>query len=346
MNALLCSDLHFTANARDAYRWGLFDWLSKLSRAHQVKHIFILGDLTDAKDYHSSRLVNRLADSTVRLHKETGAELWVLRANHDGLDPHVPYFHFLRYFPGIHYIATPFMKVFASRELLMLPHSRDPEHDWKQLMSVESAELVFMHQTVNGAIGENGRRLDGLPARVLTQMRGAKIWSGDVHVPQIIEGVEYVGAPYAVRFGDKFPPRVVVLENFRKQIDIENTWAPKRRFLIVTPAAKSIEGLDGLSEGDQVKVRIQLAPHEYVDWERLKRNAVEACAKGKLELCGLELVRVVEKAKPLQGLVRRSVPAQQSVQPEDRLRAYCAGHSIGAEVASVGSSLLKQALEH
>lgn len=338
MNCALVSDLHFTPHARDAYRWRLFDWLAEIIRAHNVSVLFVLGDLTEAKDYHSSRTVNKLADGFRRLDVET----YVLRGNHDGLDPNLPYFNFLRHFPKLHFVTTPFMRSFADRDVAMLPHTKTPEV-WAQIDWLRKSELCFMHATVDGAIGENGYRLDGFPPALLMSLRGSKIYSGDIHVPQTVEGVEYVGAPYPVRFGDKYPGRVVVLENFRKPVEIINEWAPRRRFLTLT-AALSIDDIEqqllDFRMGDQVKVRIALKPHEYVDWDKCKKLALQIVDDCSLELHGLELQRIAE---PVKKLVRRSQPLAPSVTPAERLRAYCAQRQINAEAITLGEQLLKDA---
>lgn len=339
MNALLITDLHLTGQPREEYRWRIFEWVEQITAELGVSQLFILGDLTESKDYHSSRIVNRIANALVRLPIKTV----VLRGNHDGLDPNLPYFHFLRFFESVQFIATPYALDIAGQRLVMLPHSRDPARDWENPEGfLTNADLVFMHQTVAGAKSENNQTLEGIAASLLTVFRrSARIWSGDVHVPQVINGVEYIGAPYAVRFGDVFEPRAVLLKNMREQVDIPNTWAPKRRFLTVYPDAKSggyrIEGADGLAPADQVKVRVRLAAHEYVDWQRCKDAAAEYCSTQQLELCGIELERVKEKPR----LIKRGAPVSIStVQPSELLRRYCAENNISDEVASFGAGLL------
>ncbi|RPI87194.1 MAG: hypothetical protein EHM40_23155, partial [Chloroflexi bacterium] len=83
MTWLVTSDLHLTDRPRDAHRFGLFKWLAKKQRKHGVKATFILGDITDKKDNHSSALVNRVVNELTQLEPP----VYVLKGNHDFIDP-------------------------------------------------------------------------------------------------------------------------------------------------------------------------------------------------------------------------------------------------------------------
>ena len=67
MNILLLADLHLTTTSRDEYRWKLFPWLYEAIIKNTVKYLFILGDLTESKNYHSAQLVNRIVDELCKL---------------------------------------------------------------------------------------------------------------------------------------------------------------------------------------------------------------------------------------------------------------------------------------
>jgi UDP-2,3-diacylglucosamine pyrophosphatase LpxH len=299
MNALLISDLHFTDNPRDVYRWGLFEWLTKAISEHDVRDLFLLGDLCESKDRHPARLVNQVVTFLITLFRQSRLlGIHILRGNHDGIDPNYSYFRFLGKFPSIEFIETPFAREYSGREVLMLPHTTKPAEAWKDI-ELHSADFIFMHATVKGAVSENGQQLDGIPAGYLNTARHAKIYSGDVHVPQTVKvsgiEVEYVGAPYPVKFGDSFEPRAVLLKDFRKAESLHIP-AIQRLMLTVTAADKEID-LRKARKGDQIKVKVRLAPAEYGDWAEIKRRVVEACTQAEVELCGLELEKVAQRIK-------------------------------------------------
>ena len=339
MNSLLISDLHLTDKPRNSYRWKLFAWLKTTLPKHNVKMLWILGDLTEEKDRHSAQLVNKVVEELLTLYRQCGLHsIYILRGNHDGIDENCSYFKFLGKYPCIQFIETPYAASFSDREVLMLPHTTTPADAWKNV-EFHLADYVFMHATVKGAISESGQQLDGIPPALLATARRAKIYSGDIHVPQIVKSgrveVEYIGAPYPVRFGDKFEPRAVLIENFRtaKSLPIPSI---QRLTLTVTPAKPDIP-LKTLREGDQVKIRIRLTQSEYGDWAQLKRKVVATCAEAKVELCGLELEKVENRIK------LRTVATPTNVKTSEQvLTAFCSNNKLSKEVSSAGVKLLAE----
>lgn len=341
MNSLLISDLHLTSNPRDEYRWTLFSWLVEALLKHQVKDLYILGDLTENKDYHSARLVNRIVDNMLKLYRQGGLhKIWILRGNHDGLDPRCAFFRFLGNYPCISYVDTPYLFPTHDKQVLLLPHTTEPEVVWKDC-GMRQADLVFMHATVHGARGENGFELRGVSMGLLRDAARAKIYSGDVHVPQKIGPVEYVGAPYPVRFGDAFKGRAILLEDYSKATSIP---APSIQRLVITldPSDNSmvIRGGDDAYAGDQAKFRVKLAPQDYLDWAKLKDQVVSLCKDVGLELCGLELERVAVK-RPRIGQARVSSIKQKT--PDEVFLGYCTDTKVGEALAETGASLLLEA---
>ena len=338
MNTLLISDLHLTDAPRDSYRWKLFDWLIEVMPQHDVKNLFILGDITDAKDYHSARLVNRLVGALLGLYRRGGLHyIHLLRGNHDGTDPHCPYFEFLGQYPSIRYISTPFTFPLNGQDVLALPHSRDPQKDWDGV-EMHNVDLILMHATVRGAVAENGQVLEGVPPSLLATARRAKIYSGDVHVPQKLGRVEYVGAPYPVRFGDSFVPRAILLEKGKARDLLPP--AIRRGVITVDATQAGLAGLSAYSKGDQVKVRVRLNPSEYLDWQKIKKNVTAACTEQGVELCGLEL----ERTPPRRLLRKSGAPLQQQRTPQDILKAFCAANKVDGSSAAVADGILEKLL--
>jgi len=339
VNSLLISDLHLTNNPRDAYRWKLFTWLRETIPKHGVKYLWIMGDVCEEKDRHPAQLVNRVVDELLLTYKQTGLmAIYVVRGNHDGLDPNTSFFKFLGKYPSIQFIETPFAAQFSDREVLMLPHTTTPADAWKNV-EFHLADYIFMHATMKGAISESGVQLDGIPPALLATARRAKIYSGDIHGPQIVKSgpveVEYIGAPYPVRFGDKFEPRAVLIENFRKSTSFPIP-AIQRLTLTVTPKNPDIP-LGTLHKGDQVKVRIRLTQSEYGDWAQLKKRVVAACAEAEVELCGLELEKVENKIKLRTLATTANVKTSEQV-----LTAFCTNNKLSKEITSTGIKLLTE----
>jgi DNA repair exonuclease SbcCD nuclease subunit len=339
MNALLLADLHLTSVAREEYRWRLFPWLLEVIPQHGIKIVIILGDLTEAKDYHSSRLVNRLVDELCRLNKETRVRFIIVPGNHDGIDPGCPYFRFLGQFPFVVYMRTPFLgdgPEFWGRKVLFLPHTKEPKA-WLDQGLLPDAEVIFMHQTVHGAKSETGHELEGEDySSVLRLARRAKVWSGDVHVPQVIAGVEYVGAPYPVRFGDAFKPRAVLLtEDLKKATDLETPHFARRSLTV--DAKLQWAGVEGLEEGDQVKVKVRLSRAEFGEWGRIKRQVEAKCNEVGVELCGLEVERLEESAPKIKP--RGSAPAMAST-PAQVLADWSAKQKLEKPLVDVGLKIL------
>lgn len=332
-SSLLTGDLHLTAHPRDAYRWRLFpfleDYLTKTP--YSIRDLFILGDLCDAKDFHSSRLVNKIVDSLVHLYRAGGlTTIWILFGNHDGVDPDTPYFKFLSHFPYINFVNKPTEMEIDNRDYLLLPHTRNPEEDWKNF-NFKFYNYILMHNTVTGAVAESGVPMTGVHQAWFHSVQG-KVFSGDIHVPQIVGNVEYLGSPYHVHFGDKFRPRIVLHQDNQRQSDLYPT--NLSRHTVVVKNADELRKLI-LRPGDQIKVRLSLSKSEYVDWQKHKREVQAACLDMKLELCGLELDRKQPLATPhSKPLI---VPSRD---PRQALERFCTQERVDGQLKEVGEFLL------
>ena len=285
MRLVLVSDLHLTDSPADEYRWRVFDQLRDLCQ-DRASTLWILGDLTQHKDYHSSRLVNRVVTSlrNLRLHSKIN-EIHILRGNHDGLDPGLPYFAFLNAIPWCTFHIHPEFIEQGDKGVLLLPHTRDYRRDWGPNLDWENAELVFAHCTVRGAISENGTPLDGIPSEVFSRTHG-RIICGDVHVPQRVGAIEYIGAPYPVRFGDDYNGRMVYIEGRASgSVCLSNIRKP-----VITIDAQGQADSVEINKGDQVKIRIILGDEDLGRWHDLRREAQQWVTKkgGVLSACELQ----------------------------------------------------------
>lgn len=332
-DALLTSDLHLTTAPMDTYRWDLFPWLAEQARRRRVRRLYVLGDLTDAKDHHPSLLVNQIVQALCGVKEHSGLEqVVIVRGNHDGVDPEWPYFRFLNELPGVIFVHEP---GFVGKGVLALPHSRDPEGEWDRYRNKPGAEEILMHATVQGAEAESGHRLDGgLSTRFLRQFKARRIWAGDVHVPQKRGPVEYVGAPYPVRFGDSFAPRVVYLNDRGAPEDL---FPPTiRRLMLDVRGPNDLEKVK-TKAGDQAKVRVRLERADYGLWHGYKKDVQRWAERRRVELASVELV----PSERAQEAAKRNVSAIAAKNPKQLFLQYCDAADVPEELRGTGKEMLE-----
>lgn len=293
--ALLTADLHYTSNDRDEYRWALWPWLRDTIVDEKVNSLVIAGDLSDAKDFHPSPLVNRLARE-IKLTAEcrAGLRVYMIPGNHEWIKQGEEFWRFLGLIaPNVHYMIHPQDDpVLTDKDeptAYFLPFTRTPERDW-QGMNFEDYDYVFMHQTLRGAVASNGQKMEGeaIPEDVLATAR--KVYSGDIHVPQHVGWVEYIGSPYHVHFGDNFKPRCVLIEKGGNAVDLHFK-SPRRVMLDVNALAEARDiWAKGVKPGDQVKLRVHLPASEVHTWKNLRREVLAVFKAAGGEVHGIELI--------------------------------------------------------
>lgn len=333
MSEIVISDLHLTDRPLDRYRWLVFDQISELSKQHGADTLLVLGDLSEYKDYHSSRLVNAVVDAFYGLRKTSRInEVFFLRGNHDGVDPAHPYFHFLRRLPWAKFFTEPTRVERGAESWLFLPHSRDLEKDWKDV-EIGEASHIFLHGTMTGAVSETGMKMEGISSSWFKGLRST-ILAGDIHVPQKVGNVMYVGAPYPVRFGDNFQGRALVLKG--TEIIACPLANIRKVTLRLTGTALTKDSAD-VRKGDHVRVIITLADSEMGDWHEVKKGAADFCAARGAVLCKVELEHTKtekEGSKPRIKLKTRT--------PEESLSLYCHAQGVDAALTELGKQLLSE----
>lgn len=326
---LVCSDLHLTDKEQDEYRWSIFDSIAAARRAATV---VILGDLTDAKDHHSARLVNRVVACVQRVAQR--AHVVIVKGNHDYLIPQQPFFQFLRELERVVYVNAPM----SIGEWCFIPHSRELPLPGLNLITA-SHRYCFLHQTFKGAVASNGEAMQGeLSVTGLPHKDTCTYLSGDIHVPQWVgRVVEYVGSPYPVHFGDRFTGRMVWIEGPRRR-GPDIMWEGARRHVVEVADAKDLP-LNLLKQHDQVKVRVS-AGASLEDWHALQRDVQAWCDRHGARLAHVELLKAAVRR---QLLLEQDVGAVSSAQanPEHALLRYCARMGVDPLVAETGLELLK-----
>lgn len=328
MKWLLSSDLHLTDRPKDAYRFGIFGWLAKQQRKCDTTEIFILGDLTDRKDNHSSLLVNRLIDGLSLLKPP----VHILMGNHDYVSHPTPFFKFLNCIEGLHFISEP--TFLPDLGMSMIPHMPDQAQFDAACGKMPKGSAFMGHLTVNGAMAETGAPLTGLSASPISRFKVGATWAGDVHKPQRMAcGLVYVGSPYHVRFSDSFTPRCLLVEGGGEGVDLHfpclRKWA-----LTIRDADELLTNLD-LRPGDQVKITIQLAREEVVEWAAHKQRVLGACKELGLEVFGIGMdVATNTPTERIKADVKATTPSEV-------FDAFCKSEGLALGIKQAGEELLR-----
>lgn len=262
---LVTGDIHLSSNRRDLYRVKTMRALATMAKRRGIGRTIILGDLTEEKDRHSDWLVNQLVE-IVCLFSALG-DVHILQGNHDFYsDPDCPFFHFLRHMPRVRWhrrAALEQLDGFGS--VLWLPFVHDQQKAWHGL-PFDKAEIIFFHGMRVGAELGNGRTsTEGVPRGALP--RDVPCYAADVHIPQSSGAFHYVGAPYLVDFGDAYNPRAIVLgTGGDREDDITLGHLPQKRLIEFDGSIDELDAIDGLNEGDILKIRVHLSRKGAARW--------------------------------------------------------------------------------
>lgn len=341
MTLLLAADIHLNEKPRDQDRWNLFGWLHKMAIKHSVSHVLFLGDMTDEKDRHPAELVNKLVRNLHELSQRTNVIF--VKGNHDYINEASPFFAFTQMVGNVTFVNEPLhtdLTIEGKKvPCLLLPSTRDYKESWNKL-NFSDVQLVFTHQTFDGAKTENGTELSGIPPSYFADFKG-QVYSGDIHVPQrVAKNITYVGAPYRVKFGDTFTPRCLLVQR-KGTADLH---FPGKARELIEISGKDVgylkDKVEHLKLGDQVKLRVFLSRKNYPDWPAIKKQAQEVITSSGLELCGTELKTLPEKQHDTDEPI-----ASSDTSPEYVLGEYIAGKKLGNGLSKVGKALLREAQE-
>ena len=335
---LIASDLHLTDAPRDSYRNGIFDYLAEQANANNASDIFLLGDITDRKDHHSGAFINFLWYKFMSLSDKTQARIHILQGNHDYTDPENPTLGFLSLLKNtdIFWYEPSNTLVGAAKSgqsVVMFPFCRNEDDFKATLYRVPDAEFAaaFFHQTFRSAKASSGIEMDGIPVGLLEHIKAKRYFSGDIHVPQTIGPVEYVGSPYQIRFGDDFKGRVIAYDVDKDEMkSLHYPTIRKTTLVIKKPSDLSNANL---SPGDQVKIRMALSRDEMADWKTIEADIVAAVKDACADLCGVEITEA-------DAQVTVETKATASSDPQVVYGEFCTSNKIDGDVKSYGEAYL------
>lgn len=340
MTILVSSDLHLSSNPLDRYRLETVrEVFPQIIKDYDVDLFLCLGDLTEAKDGHNAELVNAvvgLFDDLAGL-----CPIVIDQGNHDWLSsPANPFFGFLGRIEGLTWVGRPTplsqlnlpcrASLGALGPAILLPHTANAERDWADI-DFGLYEWVFAHQTFAGAISDSGVKLGGVPLSFFP--KGLRIISGDIHRPQKIGPLTYVGAPYTVDFGDDFAPRVLLIDG-KKVFSIPMP-GPQKRLITVNSLAELKHAQQNLLEGDLVKVRVNLKAGDKAAWAE---TSGEVRAWGEKNGYRIHLIQPV-----LPDRVGGMAVSKGTVNKPDTqlLKEYATARALDSGTLKTGMQLLK-----
>jgi hypothetical protein len=339
MSILITSDIHLSENPRDAYRHTFMRQLPEVVARHKADAVFVLGDLTESKGSHNAELVNATVEHFYNLAQV--CPVVILQGNHDWLSsPENPYFQFLHLIEGITWISKPTPANHAHSAwpeklpklpgpTMFLPHTNNPSITWQKL-NFDHYDFIFTHQTFAGALGDNGKELGGASTELFPD--SARIISGDVHVPQQVGQVTYVGAPYHVDFGDSFDGRLLLIADDGNIQSIPYK-GPQKHLVNI----QSIAGLDGRKflPDDVLKVRLETTLDQYAHWSELV---------SKVYAWGDRHKYAIHSVQPCIVQTANKTTKQQTAQPtktdKELMVEYAAARSVDVSTVKAGLNLL------
>ena len=328
MNFLLVGDTHFVDSPLDFYRWEIFDVLKKSSIEHQIDFILFLGDTIDRKDKHTAKLVYRFIDELTDLKFETQTEVAILSGNHDKPVEGPYYWQFLSKF-NIPYITTPQL---LHDHIWLLPYSHSPISDWEGL-DISSKHTIMMHQTIAGAMIECDRVLTS--AHKLPKLPTKMIFSGDVHRPQTVGDVIYVGTPHPIKFSESWANRIILIKNsdFSNPIDI---WLDgmQRQILKIS----SFDELNELELPDKIQIKLQyiLKSDQLGNWAVTQQKIRQWAEEKKINLVSLETQL---EGRGIQTEDHESLEIMSS---DEIIREFGKQENLPDDVVNIGIELLKE----
>jgi DNA repair exonuclease SbcCD nuclease subunit len=337
MNILLVGDPHLTDNPLDAYRWDLFKQIADICKIDKITYVFILGDGWDRKDRHSAKLVNQSIGALQWL-SEQGLETYVLAGNHDSpIYGGVHYWEFLNELDGVHYITKP--EFLENIEVWLLPFSSNPAEDWKDL-KLELGKALLMHQTVAGALVERDYKLE--KGDKLPTLPNIPIYSGDVHRPQTLGNITYIGAPYPTRFGEDWECHVLVTdtENWKaKEIPLENI---RRLTMNVMSVDEVFQLLQGTRIGDQLRIRFYITQETFPRWAEIEKDIRDLVKVKEVQLLSLEAIFQQTFERGSETAIAQAGIEQ--ISPEQVVTLFADEEKLIPELKAMGLEIIKETL--
>jgi hypothetical protein len=253
----------------------------------------------------------------------------ILMGNHDyAADSESPYFEFLGRYPNVTYHRKP--SVSAGRRILFLPHTKDPQTDWKGFEMRD--KVVFAHVTVKGAVYEAGlSATEGVDPEIFAS--ADKAFSGDIHSRQTIGPLTYIGCPYQVRFNDKFQGGAILVDLTADSLDWQylNFDFPKRLTLSTKTVSSLVTQLEDLKVGDQVKIRLHLDQKNMGKWREIRDEIRKELSDRGITLHAFEMIKDFNDTVPISSAPERKFTD---------FTQFCEHQKINKDLQKIGEEII------
>jgi hypothetical protein len=177
----------------------------------------------------------------------------------------------------------------------------------------------------------NGESLSGIPLSVFPD--DVFVVAGDVHEPQTLGVVTYVGSPCLCSFGDSYQPRVLLLDGLDvKSIKVQGQ--QKRLIDIVWPAEPMMDYFKA-NDGDIVKIRAHIKMEHVAQWSEIRQEIEQWAVENKFIIN-----TIVPEVEYVHG-ERAKVVKGDKKSDNQYLTAYVKRSGADAATAKVGQGIIK-----
>lgn len=179
--------------------------------AKRLSTVVCLGDAFEQKDRIPTHVLLNFRDALTRILKVT-IHYAHLMGNHDYNLLQYPTLEVFNNYENFWFIKEP--EAHWHPYLACIPYQRDPnefKRIWEEFYNDPKIRIVLMHQLTPGVKYETGKAVPG--SFGLKTRNDVLYLSGDAHMPQNVNGIQYLGSPYQIRFSDEGQLRYVWLMN-------------------------------------------------------------------------------------------------------------------------------------
>lgn len=348
---LLVSDTHFSDKPLARSRYKIFAALREFIEREKPTMLVHCGDIADNKNYHSAHLVNSVVCGFAELAgamQAHGGEIHVLSGNHDFVPGEKQAFwNFLNYV-GVHYHHTAAIVDTSAGRCAFYPYGT--LRDTPRAHSGSAAKFAFAHECFVGAknnIGGDiptGEQLDDFYNAIGVD-NNTILFAGDIHSPQCVGKIQYVGAPYQTEFGCNYTGRCLVVDGDVKSVDV---FGDSHRQPILHTLAfhcdKNGEIVRSPSEaviraGDYVKAQLFQSDNEVHTLQALKMFADTEVASAGAFMHSIN--SVITQSAPTLADIKKSAAEEAPLQTYN---SFCKEKQIDGTMKDFGKSVLKSVM--
>lgn len=243
----------------------MIEKIYKYAIEKDIPHVFVNGDVFDTSTSPISTCIALLKLFTkYRKHVTTH----VLGGNHDWADVRKTALDFLldivnmKLLKNVHVYKHYENKTIEGINVNFIPHGTD------NFSPSKKASLNFLHQTVKGAVGDNGRKLK-VGKEDFQSGKNDFCFLGHVHKFQFLETrrMVYSGAPYQKTFGEDVQKGFVEFKATMdgKKLKVIHKYVPlKQEFELRTVLIKKQKDFQKLSNSYNVRLRLVIVGEDVV----------------------------------------------------------------------------------